>query len=194
MPEPTALTLPEVARRLDAAHIPWAVFAGCAAVAYGAVRPVTDVDILVPAAAASRLSALFPEGTPLRDEAGVLRGVQAPGFDLIAGLPPLDLDAAMARRLQRHAVASVLVPVIPPEDNILLKAIWRRGPDQGKHDWEDVEAMVAHLPNLDWDYLRERAAAYGDDPPVEDPARPTRGEHALADLATLCDKIAPSPR
>jgi hypothetical protein len=53
-------------------------------------------------------------------------------------------------------MASVTIPVIPPEDNILLKAIWRRGPEQGKHDWEDVQAMLAHAPALDWDYLRWR--------------------------------------
>jgi len=55
----------------------------------------------------------------------------------------------------------VAVPVIPPEDNILLKAIWQRGPEEGKHDWEDVEAMMAHLPALDWEYLRWRASAGG---------------------------------
>jgi hypothetical protein len=45
-----APTLAEVARRLDGAGITWAVFAGAAATAYGATRPLTDVDILVPAA------------------------------------------------------------------------------------------------------------------------------------------------
>ena len=40
------LTLEEVARRLDRAGIKWAVFAGVAAAAYGATRPLTDVDIL----------------------------------------------------------------------------------------------------------------------------------------------------
>jgi hypothetical protein len=53
------------------------------------------------------------------------------------------------------------VPVIPPEDNILLKALWGRGPEMGKHDWEDVREMMAHLPTLDWQYLRWRADACG---------------------------------
>jgi len=35
------------------------------------------------------------------------------------------------------------------ENNILLKAMWGRGPEVGKHDWEDVQAMMAHLPALD---------------------------------------------
>jgi hypothetical protein len=89
------------------------------------------------------------------------------GFDILAGLSQstsdlsyeIDLDDEMAARRTRHEIAGVTVPVIPPEDNILLKAVWRRGPQQGKHDWEDVQAMLAHLSALDWDYLRWRLDA-----------------------------------
>jgi hypothetical protein len=62
----------------------------------------------------------------------------------------------MVARRTHHQIAGVTVPVIPPEDNILLKAIWRRGPEQGKHDWADVQAMLAHVSALDWDYLHWR--------------------------------------
>jgi hypothetical protein len=162
MNEPqTILTLAEIARRLDQAGITWAVFAGAAAAAYGATRPLTDVDILVPAAEGERLAALFPEAQVDRREDGSARGIQLPGFDILAGLTIMDLDAHMAARLQRHEIADVTVPVIPPEDNILLKAIMGRGPEVGKHDWDDVRAMVAHLPSLDWEYLRWRADACG---------------------------------
>jgi hypothetical protein len=67
----------------------------------------------------------------------------------------------MAARLTRYEIVGVSVPVIPPEDNILLKAMWGRGPEEGKHDWEDVRAMMAHLPTLDWDYLRWRVGVCG---------------------------------
>ena len=67
----------------------------------------------------------------------------------------------MRARLQRYVIAGVRVPVIPPEDNILLKALWGRGPEVGKHDWEDVSAMLAHLPALDWEYLHWRAGTFG---------------------------------
>jgi hypothetical protein len=50
-----------------------------------------------------------------------------------------------------------MLPVIPREDNILLKALLGRGPEQGKHDWADVEAMMAHAPSLDWNYIRWRS-------------------------------------
>ena len=154
-------SLEEVAQRLGHAGITWAVFAGAAAVAYGATCPVTDVDILIPASEGERVAALFPEADVMRHEDGSILGIQLPGFDILAGLIIMDLDVQMAARLTHHEIAGVTVPVIPPEDNILLKAIWGRGPEQGKHDWEDVQAMMAHLPSLDWEYLRWRADACG---------------------------------
>jgi len=176
MIEPKAtLSLEEVARRLDHAGVVWAVFAGAAAAVYGATRPLTDVDILIPAVEGERVAALFPEAQVHRGEDGCVRMIQLLGFDLVAGLVmrdadaiyTVDLDAQMAARLTRHEIAGVTVPVISPEDNILLKAIWGRGPEEGKHDWEDVEAMIAHLPALDWEYLRWRASACGSRQPVQ---------------------------
>lgn len=158
------LPLADVVHRLDRADVVWAVFAGAAAALYGADRPVTDVDILVPAADGERVASLFPEGTVERAQDGTVLGVAHPGFDILAGLSgqastlsyEIDLDEQMAARRTRHQMAGVSIPVIPPEDNILLKTIWRRGPEEGKHDWEDVQAMLAHIAALDWDYLRWR--------------------------------------
>jgi hypothetical protein len=158
-------SLEEVAQRLDRAGITWAVFAGAAAAAYGAPCPVTDVDILIPASQGERVAALFPEAHVTRHEDGSILGIQLPGFDILAGLITMDLDVQMEARLTHHEIAGVAVPVIPPEDNILLKAIWGRGPEQGKHDWEDVQAMMAYLPSLDWEYLKWRADVRG---PQED--------------------------
>ena len=166
---PDTLTLGEVARRLDRAGIAWAVFAGAAAGVYGATRPLTDVDILVPAAEGERVADLFPEAQVKRRRDGAAQIVQLPGFDLVAGLATrhadatftMDMDDQMVARLRRHEIAGVIVPVIPPEDNILIKAIWRRGPEVGKHDWDDVQEMMAHLPELDWAYLRWRADTCG---------------------------------
>ena len=165
----TTLSLEKVARRLDGAGIAWAVFAGAAAAVYGATRPVTDVDILIPAAEGTRAASLFPGARVERGQDGTVESNQLPGFDILAGLArhdaeatyALDLDAEMAARLMCGQVLGVTVPVIPPEDNILLKAMWGRGPEVGKHDWEDVQAMVAHRPTLDWAYLRWRADACG---------------------------------
>ena len=155
----TNLSLEQIARRLDRAGIDWAVFAGAAASVYGSPRPLTDVDILVPANDGDRAAALFPKATVKREHDGTVCKLELPGFDILAGLSTMDLDAPMAARLMRHEIAGVIVPIIPPEDNILLKALWGRGPEEGKHDWQDVQAMLAHLATLDWEYLRWRANA-----------------------------------
>jgi hypothetical protein len=171
----STLSLGEVARRLDKAGVLWAVFAGAAAAVYGATRPLTDVDILIPLAEGDRVASLFPEAELKRQEDGAVRSIQLPGVDLVAGLTmfegdlayTVDLDEQMAARRTRHEIAVVVVPVIPPEDNLLLKAVWRRGPEVGKHDWEDVRAMMSHLPSLDWGYLHWRAEACGLTPGVQ---------------------------
>ncbi|MGD9101768.1 MAG: hypothetical protein PVF45_14900 [Anaerolineae bacterium] len=152
------LSLEQVTQRLERAGITWVVFAGAAANAYGATRPLTDVDILIPAAQGHRLPDLFPEAQVEHREDGSFQGLKLPGFDILAGLRAMDLDDEMAARRTRHEITGVVVPVIPAEDNILLKAIFGRGPEEGKHDWEDVRAMMAHLPALDWEYLRWRAS------------------------------------
>jgi hypothetical protein len=151
-PSEGKLVLERVAARLDGAGIAWAVFAGTASVVYGASHPLTDIDILVPAAEAERVADLF-HGSPM---------LALPDLDLIAGLGLMDLDAQMAARIRRYEVCGILVPIIPPEDNILLKAMWGRGPEVGKHDWEDVEAMMAYLPQIDWQYLHQRAGIFPD--------------------------------
>jgi 7,8-dihydropterin-6-yl-methyl-4-(beta-D-ribofuranosyl)aminobenzene 5'-phosphate synthase len=172
------LSLREVARRLDGAGIPWAVFAGAAAMAYGASRPLTDVDILVPMSEGKRLANVFPEAEPQLHKERIA-GLRLPGFDILAGLDWLDLDSEMRGRLRHQKIAGTRVPVIPPEDNILLKALWGRGPDVGKHDWEDVEAMMASLETVDWAYLRWRSGMLRD---------PSRVEPLLARLEALSQR------
>jgi len=152
--------LGEIAAKLDGAGMQWAVFAGAAASVYGADRVVTDVDILVPAEEGDRLMALFPEAELVFSQPGLMH-LEMTGVDLLAGLGTVDLDSRMATRVTRHEIGGILVPVIPPEDNILLKATWGRGLEEGKHDWEDVEAMMASVPTIDWEYLRWRAGRLG---------------------------------
>jgi hypothetical protein len=163
------LSLEDLARRLDDAGITWAVFAGAAAAVYGSARPLTDIDILVRATDGENARSLFPTAQEKRREDGSLEAIHLPDVDLVAGLKwhdaggtyTLDLDSVMALRITHHEIAGIAMPIVPPEDNILLKALWGRGPEVGKHDWDDVEAMMAHLPTVDWEYLRWRARVCG---------------------------------
>jgi len=153
-------SLEEIARLLDDNGITWAVFAGMAAFAYGSSRLPAGVDILVPVAEGDRVAALFPEAQVTRHKG--VKVVHLPGFGVLAaGLPDMDLDEQMAARLTRHEIAGVIVPVIPPEDNILVKGLRGHGPEVGKHDWKDVREMMVHLPTLDWKYLYRRASTCG---------------------------------
>jgi hypothetical protein len=174
------ITLAEIARRLDEANIGWVVIAGAAASVYGATRPLTDIDLLVPAAEGKRVAALFPEAMVKPRADGRGHTIVLPGFDLVAGVRwddvegsqgALDLDAAMTARVTHHEILGVSVPVCPPEDVILLKALWGRGPEVGKHDWEDVEAMLASGLSLDWEYLQKRGATCGPRDRVEQALR-----------------------
>lgn|GEM_PF-1579640 len=157
--------LREVAARLDGAGMLWVIFAGTAASVYGADRPVTDLDILVPAEEGERLRALFPGAKVTREQD--LLHVGLAGVDLLAGLGAIDLDGEMESRVTRHEVGGIQVPVIPREDNILLKAMMGRGAEEGKHDWEDVEAMMASARSLDWAYLRWRASTLSEPAKVQ---------------------------
>ena len=155
------ISLKNVARRLDEAGVPWAVFAGAAAKVYGAKRPLTDIDILISAADGGRAADLFPEGHICYREDGSVEAIKLSEYDLIAGLSNgyvLDVDTDMLLRLQRAEINGVLVPIIPPEDNILIKASWGRGPEVGKHDWDDVAAMLSYNRKIDWEYLCGRAS------------------------------------
>lgn len=157
-----ALSLEVVARRLNGAGIQWAIFAGSAAIVYGADRPITDIDILISAADGERAAALFPDSQVCRRGNGSVEAIKLPDYDLIAGLSngyKLDVDNDMLLRLRRAEINGVVVPIIPPEDNILIKAIWGRGPEIGKHDWDDVKAMLLFNRRIDWEYLCGRASA-----------------------------------
>lgn len=155
--------LADVAERLDRLGVSWAVFAGAAASVYGTGRQITDVDILVQAAAGDQVVAEFAEGEVRRYPDGTM-GIALPGFDLVVLRGLIELDVEMAERLTRHELLGVEVPVVPPEDNMLFKGLLGRGPEEGKHDWADVQAMINSLQSVDWAYLDWRIREMGSKP------------------------------
>ncbi|HSJ56948.1 MAG TPA: nucleotidyltransferase [Anaerolineae bacterium] len=161
-------TLEMVARRLDEQEVDWMVFAGAAAAVYGAERPVTDVDVLVPADQGEGVARIFYLADSVRSDEGRLLCIMLPGVDIVPGLGIVEVDEEMLARVGRHEVGGVEVPVIPVEDNVLLKAMWGRGQDEGKHDWQDVQAMLTHSSEFDWDYLLWRANAIPDQARVDE--------------------------
>jgi hypothetical protein len=172
-----------VAHTLNHADINWVVFAGSAAIIYGANRPITDIDILISSADGARAAALFPGCKVCHGKDGRIEAIKLPDFDLIAGLSNgyrLDVDNEILLRSCRAEINGVNVPVISPEDNILIKASWGRGPEVGKHDWQDVKAMLRSKRKLDWDYLCGRASTGLD---------PDRADEVLTQLEQLWRRI-----
>ena len=161
--------LRQTAARLDASGLFWSVFSGAAATCYGVQRPITDIDIALHSDETERILALFPEGQPKPTKHP---GEYALDFGpveiwwgtlfLLGGerLYAVPFDEQMRQRVTRQTILGIDVPVCAPEDIIVLKAILQRGPEQGKHDLEDIQAIAQTLGNrLDLDYLKERASA-----------------------------------
>jgi len=141
-----------VVDRLVKVGVHWVVFAGAAAYCYGSERKVTDVDVLV-------------EGEELEKVRAVLADVE--DVDVVADLKIkvaeetclFFMDEEMVENIQRRKLFDVEVPVVPVEDNVIFKAILQRGENQGKHDIEDIEHMVAN-ERIDLEYLEKRIQKY----------------------------------
>ena len=63
------------------------------------------------------------------------------------------LEQPMFERFQRANMAGISVNVVCLEDNLAIKAMFDRGPEQGRHDWADIGEMLAHTVTIDWEYL-----------------------------------------
>jgi hypothetical protein len=171
-------TLADVAGRLDRSGANWGIFAGAAGVVYGVKRRLRDIDILIPTQDMPRVAALFPDAQREHNNAGRVGTLMLNGIELIAGLTQyiaLEMDAPMITRLQRASILEVDVSVIGLEDNLAIKAMFGRGPEQGKHDWADITEMLVDCPDLDWDYLGWRL----------ENAVPLQAQDLLARLQTI---------
>lgn len=161
--------LRQAAARLDASGLPWCVMAGAAATCYGVTRPITDIDILICSQDTARVLALFPDGQPQPGkhpgeyalDLGPMeiwwRTLRLKGGERLYDFTP---DAQLLQRLTRQEIAGVDVPIMPAEDVIIFKAILQRGPEQQKHDLEDIQAMLERMQQrLDLAYMKDRAIA-----------------------------------
>lgn len=159
----------QAAERLNASGIPWCVFAGAAATCYGVQRPITDIDIALHSEETARILALFPEGRPKPTKHPGEYALDFGPVEIWWGtlflrggerLYAVPFDEPMRQRVTRQTILGIDVPVSAPEDIIVLKAILQRGPEQGKHNLEDIQAIAQNQGNrLDIDYLKERASA-----------------------------------
>jgi hypothetical protein len=177
--ESLRLELERVGGLLDGAGVPWAVAAGAAVFLYTGNRPPTDLDLLIPLERMEEAGALLG-ASPKREVTGwgevsklLLGDTELVGsLTVNAGGHSCDykMDEDMIRRVRLLHFQGVPVPVLSPEDVIALKSVLQRGPEQGKHDMEDISALSEEMP-IDREYLALRLRRMG----AEERARPIIG-------------------
>lgn len=155
-----------VQRLLDGDQVAWAVIGGAAAHLYGDRRPLNDVDILVQRGALTRIIQLLQQshkavqsdgsrviwrGIKLFDDLTVRRGVAS---------HPFWLDEPMQQHRRRMPLLGAQVYVAAPEDIVAHKLLLQRGPEQGKHDVNDVAGIIRRC-QLDVTYLVARLKTMG---------------------------------
>lgn len=153
--------LDEATAALDASGVSYAAMGGLASATYGRQRWTHDADFFLrdPMDAATALRFLRRAGfaTQQTDEhwlyKGIKRGVLV---DLIfKAKGDIYYDDEMIARTQRREFKGRLIPVTPPEDLIVIKAIIHD--EQTPRHWYDALGIIAGA-ELDWDYLIGRSS------------------------------------
>jgi hypothetical protein len=161
-----AAVLGESTAVLDRAGIPHVVFGSLATVTLARPRTLgasEDIDLLIrPPDAARAGETLASAGYVVEEtDPSWIHKAKRLGVtvDLIhrAGRE-VHLDDEMLARAPSMSVLGVTVPLMPPEDLAMIKAVLHDESRTG--DWFDALALVAR-PDLDWDYLVRRARGHG---------------------------------
>jgi predicted nucleotidyltransferase len=156
--------LAEVIEVADAAGLPYAVMGGIAASALGRDRWTHDIDLFVRRSDARPLLERFAAAgfsTEERDEDWLYKAYRGPVmtdviFEIAADVlaTPILFDQQMEQRVRRVTFQGVSMPVLAPEDLVVIKALVHR--EHRARHWFDALGLVA-AGGLDWSYLLRRA-------------------------------------
>jgi predicted nucleotidyltransferase len=151
--------LDEVLDIVRSSHVTALVIGGVAAAVFGRPRWSDDVDLFVRAEDAARLlralgergfdtDETFPDWLYKAFKSGVL-------IDLIfKSAGDIYLDAEMVERSCAETFHGRTIPVVSPEDLVVMKAIAHSEPTA--RYWYDALGILSRA-DLDWDYLLRRA-------------------------------------
>lgn len=154
-------TLRRAVGRFEALGLEWCIYGGCAARLYGTSRLTEDIDVVVRAGGES-LEQLLPDWVRIHPGAVALGDVEVSSSPLFfgahTGRARWTWDDDVSERLLVFGIGVTLVRVMGVEDFLVIKALQQRGPEVGKHDLEDIRAVLAAAQGrLDLAYVLARA-------------------------------------
>lgn len=155
--------LHDVVEALEGKSLPYLFMGGVGTAAMARPRSTDDIDLFV-----------TPDAAPL-----VLETLEAAGFDteiadsgwlykayrhgvlvdiIFRSVGDVYVDDEMLRRARSRDFRGTRIPVIAPEDLLVIKAV--AASEHVSRHWYDAVAIVATC-RIDWDYLVERARVSG---------------------------------
>ena len=158
--------------RLIRAGVGFGIYSGFHAMMLAGHRQTDDIDIWADERRFEDICAAFPEADVQEawrgSEGLVVKGIHE-GFAInlggvsILGASVVRLNdeiyptefASIRDRVAWHDYGWVAAHFVDPVDTLLTKAITQRGVKEGKHDIEDIEAIVRTVP-IDVEYLKIR--------------------------------------
>jgi predicted nucleotidyltransferase len=157
-------TLDESLAAMRDADVRFLIIGGIASAVHGRDRGTRDVDLFVrPEDARRALEALADRGfeTMVAFPHWLYKGFKRDVLVDVIFRSSKDvlLDDEMLRRARDRQFRGRRVPIAPPEDLVIMKAV--AADEDTPRYWYDALGIIAHEPNLDWDYLVRRARQHG---------------------------------
>jgi predicted nucleotidyltransferase len=157
-------TLDEAIAAMRDADVRYLIIGGIASAVMGRDRGTRDVDLFVrPEDARRALEALeaaefetkvaFPHWLYKGFKRDVLVDV------IFRSSKDVLLDDEMLRRAQVREFRGRMLPIAPPEDLLIMKAV--AADEDTPRYWYDALGIIAHADGLDWEYLVRRARQHG---------------------------------
>jgi predicted nucleotidyltransferase len=156
-------TLAEAVSALRIAGVPFVLMGGMSTAAFARPRVTNDIDVFVrPEDAPRALDTLADAGFRTEEtnphwiykafRHGVLVDI------IFRSTGDLYLDDDMLRRAEEQEHLGVLVPLVSPEDLLVIKAVAAN--EENPQHWHDALSVIARC-QLDWSYLIRRARQAG---------------------------------
>jgi predicted nucleotidyltransferase len=157
-------TLDEAIAAMRGANVRFLIIGGIASAVMGRDRGTRDVDLFVrPEDARRALEALDVAGfdTKVAFPHWLYKGFKRDVLVDVIFRSSKDvlLDDEMLRRAQQREFRGRMLPIAPPEDLLIMKAV--AADEDTPRYWYDALGIIAHADGLDWDYLVRRARQHG---------------------------------